>query len=127
MLVRSRGRKSPLEIPEQDNGQVWTKPVVVLVNRGTARTSEVLASVLKENGVARLVGEKTYGDFVQTTLIDQIDGSAILMTTGKYLTGRGGNYSRMGLPVDVAVAAGPPGDPQLVEAVKLLDSFGGGS
>ncbi|OFX14096.1 MAG: hypothetical protein A2Z18_00670 [Armatimonadetes bacterium RBG_16_58_9] len=123
-LLKSRGRKSAVQIPRLPSDQPWTRPVVVLVNRGTARTPEVLASALKENGVARLVGEKTYGDFVQTTLIDQIDGSAVLMTTGKYLTSRGGNYSNIGLPVDAAVARGSSGDAQLAEAVKLMNSAG---
>ena len=121
-LLRSRNRKTTLDIPDLGDDHVWRRPVAVLVNRGTARTPEVLASALKENGVARLVGEKTYGDFLQTTLIDQLDGSAILLTTGKYLTSRGGNYWKTGLPVDVAVAAGPTGDPQLDEAVRLLGS-----
>ena len=126
-LVRSWNRKSPVKIPALAAEDAWRTPVVVLVNHGTARTPEVLASALKENGVARLVGEKTYGDFTQTTLIDQLDGSAIMMTTGKYLTSRGGDYVKVGLPVDVAVAHVGPGDPQLDEAVRLLSSAGSGS
>ena len=123
-LVRSRNRKSPVKIPAFAKEDTWNKPVVVLVNRGTARTPEVLASALKENGVARLVGEKTYGDFIETTLIDQRDGSAVMMTTGKYLTSKGGDYLKVGLPVDVPVAHAGSGDPQLNEAVKLLSSAG---
>ena len=126
-LLKSRGRKSSVQIPRLASDQPWTKPVVVLVNRGTARTAEVLASALKENGVARLVGEKTYGDFVQTTLIDQADGSAVIMATGKYLSSRGGNYANLGLPVDAAVAEGESGDGQLAEAVRIMDSAGGRS
>lgn len=124
-LQQSRNRKSVLKIPGASSDIAWKKPVVTLVNGGTARMAEVLASALKENGVAKLVGDKTYGDLTQTTLLDQKDGSSVMITTGIYLTSKNGNYSGTGVPVDVKSALTGSGDSQLNEAVKMLAGSGG--
>ena len=121
VLIRSRGRKTPIHIPAA-NGGAWRKPIVLLVDRGTARAPEVLAASLKEVGAARLVGEKTYGNFTDSTLIDLPDGSGIVMATGKYVTGKGFDYNGKGLPVDVQATTT---DDQMKAAIKLLASSGG--
>ncbi|MHB9036466.1 MAG: S41 family peptidase [Armatimonadota bacterium] len=120
VLEQSRGRRSALEIPEQDAKLTWEMPLIVLVDSGTARTPEVLAAALKENGTAKLVGEKTYGDSAFVTLIDENDGAGVLMTTGKLLTSRGVDFTAKGVAVDAVVAVGDQDDTQLKEAVKLL-------
>lgn len=128
VLKQSRNRKSTVGIAAAEGQMhVWKKPVVVLVNGGTARMAEVLASALKDNGVARLVGEKTYGDLAHTTMMEQPDGSAVIMTTGVFLSSRGGNYNGTGVPVDVKVTSAGSGDPQLAEAVKQLGMSAGRS
>jgi len=119
ILIKSRGRKVPVRISGSE-GVTWRKPVVLLVDRSTTRVPEVLAAGLKDSGVAKLVGEKTYGDFVDTTVIDLADGSAVVMATGKYVTGKGLDYNGKGLPVDVQASSN---DQQLKEAIRLL---GGG-
>lgn len=119
ILKKAHNKKSVITIPNNKSIN-WKKPVVVLVNSGTAKLAEVLASSLKDNKVAKLVGAKTYGDFIYTTLIDQADGSAVEMTTGKLLSIKGKDYSGTGVPVDVAVSSTASGDNQLDKAVKLL-------
>lgn len=121
VLIKSRARKSPIHVPSA-NGDAWRKPVVLLVDRGTARAPEVLAASLKEIGAVRLVGEKTYGNFTDSTLIDLSDGSAIMMATGKYVTAKGFDYNGKGLPVDVPAATK---DQQFTAAIKLLANAGG--
>ncbi len=116
-VLESRGRKQVVRIPDAPADQVWRGPLVVLVNKGTARMSEVLAAALKDNSVAKLVGQKTYGDFAYSTLIDQADGSAVIITTGGFLSSKGVNYSGKGVPVDTNAATGDP----IKEAVKMLD------
>ncbi|MCE5322018.1 hypothetical protein LLG46_01745 [bacterium] len=123
ILQKSRDRKSNIEIAGNPS-TAWNKPVIVLVDSSTARTAEVLAAALKENGTARLVGKKTYGDSAYVTLIEQKDGSAVLMTTGKLLTSKGNDFTGKGISVDVDVASGDKNDTQLNEAVKLLAANG---
>jgi carboxyl-terminal processing protease len=86
---------------------------------------EILAAALKENAGAKLVGEKTYGDLSAITIIDLVDGSAVAMTTGAFLTGKGGNYNGKGIPVDVEVASAKD-DPQLKTALRLAAKGGRG-
>ena len=118
-LAGDRGGKIPAQEPD-----AWRKPVVLLVDHSTVRAPEIFAASLKENGVAKLVGEQTYGDFVDNTMIDLSDGSAIVMKTGKYVTGKGLDYNGKGLPVDVQATSA---DGQLRAAVKLLSGVGGRS
>lgn len=121
ILVKSRNRRSIVRASDLPGSETWKKPVVLLVDKTTSRAPEILAAGLKESGATQLVGQKTYGDFINTTIIDQIDGSAIVMTTGKYLTSKHLDYNKKGLPADVVVTSG---DQQLKEAVKLLSAAG---
>lgn len=124
VLLRSRGRKvSMAATPDkQAVRSTWGKPIVVMVDRSTTRAPEILAAGLKEAGAAKLVGEKTYGAFQDTTLIDLADGSAVMMATGKYVTPKGMDYNGKGVPVDVQAATN---DQQMKEAARLLSAAGG--
>ncbi len=120
ILIKSRGRKSPIHLPSV-NGGAWHSPVVLLVDRGTVRAPEVLAASLREAGAAKVVGEQTYGNFTDNTLIDLADGSGILMATGKYVTAKGYDYNGKGLPVDVKADTA---DQQMKAAIKLASAGG---
>lgn len=124
VLLRSRGRKLTLAAAAErrSEGAAWGKPVVVLVDGSTTRAPEVLAAGLKEVGAAKLVGEKTYGAFQDTTMINLADGSAIMMATGKYVTPKGVDYNGKGVPVDVQASTN---DQQMKEAARLLSAAGG--
>lgn len=124
VLLKSRGRKSTVApiVERYGEGQSWGKPVVVLVDGSTTRAPEVLAAGLRENGTAKLVGQKTYGAFQDTTMIDLADGSAIIIATGKYVTPKGLDYSGKGVPVDVQASTS---DQQMKEAARLLGAAGG--
>lgn len=123
VLIKSRSRKTLVRIPAVP-GNAWKRPVVLLVDHSTTRAPEVLAAGLKENGVAKVVGEKTYGDFMDSTVIDLADGSAVVMSTGKYVTAKGTDFNGKGLAVDVQASTN---DQQLREAIRLLSAAGGKS
>jgi len=101
------------------------KPIVVLVNGGTAGAAETLAASLKDNGLATLVGSPTRGNFLQHTMFVLHDGSAVTFTTGKFLTPKGLDLNDKGLKVDVAVAASATGDAQLDKALATLKAKAG--
>lgn len=119
-VVRSRNRRAALKIPSAPENGVWNKPIAVLINRGTARTAEVLADGLKEFGVAKLVGETSYGDFTETALMEQPDGSGVMMTTGKYLSPKGVDLGKNGLKADVTIPPNATSEEQLKMAIKAL-------
>jgi carboxyl-terminal processing protease len=121
ILNLPRGKRKVIKASPPKGG-VWTKPIVVLVNAGTDGVSEVLAAAIRDGAGAKLVGAKTFGENLQQTLIKLRDGSAITMTTGKYLTPRGADYFGRGLTADISAPAGtkPGDDPQLAKALELL-------
>jgi carboxyl-terminal processing protease len=78
-------------------------PIVVLINRGSASGSEILASSLRENKRAILLGEKTFGKGSVQTIIPLSDGSALRLTTSKYYTPSGKSIHEKGIEPDIVV------------------------
>lgn len=123
--VRSHGRKDLIRIPTAE-GKPWTKPLVVLVDRSTSKAPELLAAALRDGGVAKLVGERTFGNFVDSTMLDLADGSAVIMSTGKYVTGKGGDYQNKGVPVDIEAMTDEEQMSEAIEALSKALSLAGG-
>ena len=79
-------------------------PIVVLINKGSASASEILAGALKDNHLAYLVGDRTYGKgSVQKPLaLSATDG--IKLTTARYYTPTDTNIDKIGIPPDMEVS-----------------------
>jgi carboxyl-terminal processing protease len=90
------------------NGQALTNdPLTVLVNRGTASASEILAGALQDNDRAQLVGEKTFGKGLIQSLFNLSDGSGLAVTIAKYETPNHHDINRQGIAPDVTVPLEP--------------------
>ncbi len=84
--------------------KVTDLPLVVLVNRGTAGASEVVAAAILENKRGDVVGDKTFGDGSIQKLIEVPDGSALILSIAKYYTPNGKIIQDTGITPNVAVA-----------------------
>lgn len=97
------GKRAPTlsENKEQPKGL----PVAVLINKGSASSSEILAGMFKDTGLGTLVGETTFGKgTVQVTFEKEMgDGSNIKLTTYKWLTPNGTWIHKKGIEPDVKV------------------------
>lgn len=100
-------------------------PLVLLVNENTASSSEVLASSLRDNQRAKIVGTTTFGKGIIQVLFPLDDGGALKLTTNQYLNLQGKKIHQIGLVPDQEIEAeenenGEEEDVQLDAAVKLL-------
>ncbi|GIV17666.1 MAG: peptidase S41 [Armatimonadota bacterium] len=112
-------RRQPVNINANPRVKV---PMVVLINQGTANVAEVLAVALRDKAGAKLVGERTFGDALVQTFIPLPDGSAMTITTGKFLTVNGGDFHGKGVYPAVSAPTVPKQghDLALEKAVSLL-------
>ncbi|MFH1519802.1 MAG: S41 family peptidase [Candidatus Omnitrophota bacterium] len=76
-------------------------PIVVLINKGSASGSEILAAALRDNNRAILVGEATFGKGSVQTILPLSDGSAMRLTTSKYYTPAGISIHEKGIEPDI--------------------------
>ncbi len=100
--------------------------VVVLVNNGSASASEILAGALKEQGVAKLVGTKTFGKGSVQELINVTPETSVKVTIARWMTPSGHNLSHDGLEPDYEVKITPKDleggkDPQMDKAIEIMN------
>lgn len=89
------------ELDTIQDGTFSEVPLVVLVNKGTASASEILAGALKDNGRAKLVGEKTFGKGVVQTVSQLSDGSGLAVTVARYETPAHKDINKIGISPDI--------------------------
>jgi carboxyl-terminal processing protease len=119
-LYRSAGRQL---------GQFAPKEMVVLVDRGSASASEILAGALKEHRVATLIGSQTFGKGSVQELVSLDDESSLKVTIARWLTPEGTSISDGGLSPDIEVERTPQQfldgeDPQFDAALEFLNRNG---
>lgn len=100
-------------------------PFVILVDKGSASASEILAGALREHGKAKIVGEKTFGKGSVQELVDITSETSLKLTVARWLTPNGISISEKGVEPDYVVertaedrSAGR--DPQLAKALEIL-------
>ena len=87
-------------------------PLVVLINRGSASASEIVAAALKQNKRAIVIGEQSFGKGTVQTLWDLKDGSGLKLTIGEYLTPSGLSIHNIGVMPELSLI------PVIVSPVK---------
>lgn len=100
-----RVRQAQFEQSAMAGGAFEDVPLVVLVNAASASAAEIVAGALQDHGRARLVGEKTYGKGSVQTVMPLGEGSAIKLTTSRYLTPSGRSINGTGIAPDIVVVS----------------------
>ncbi|MCC6264142.1 MAG: PDZ domain-containing protein [Bryobacterales bacterium] len=81
------GQKVPKKVfTATAEGTITKAPLVVITNRGTANGAEIAAAALQAAKRAEVVGDRTYGDAGLRSVVSMDDGSALILTLGKYYT-----------------------------------------
>jgi len=102
-IVSTVDRVGGGEIHQANNGALTDKPLVVLVDGGSASASEILSGALQDHQRAVLVGAKTFGKGLVQSVRGLGDGSGLAVTISKYLTPNGRDINKEGIPPDVVL------------------------
>jgi carboxyl-terminal processing protease len=123
VVVSTKSRTQGSSVHKTGGGNLPEKPLVVLVDGGTASAAEILTAALVDDGDATTVGEDTYGKGVFQEERSLSNGGAIKMTVGEYFTPDGENLARTnGIHPDVKVEFDPESkvDVQKEKALQVL-------
>ncbi len=101
VIVQERGGKRTPVNPDKSLGVKKDIPLVVLINEGSASASEIFAGAIKDHERGKLIGRRTFGKGLVQTVIPLGDGSAIALTTAKYLTPSGKDINKEGIQPDI--------------------------
>ncbi len=134
-IVSTVDRQGEVDRQEANRRALTDKPLIVLVNGGSASASEILSGALQDNRRAVIVGTKTFGKGLVQSVQPLGDGSAMAVTIAKYLTPNGRDINKHGIDPDVKVELteaqvkelmgardriGTPADPQYAKALETL-------
>ena len=100
-IVSTRTREGIRDVRRATGSALTDKPMVVLINEGSASASEILSGALQENDRAELVGMKTFGKGLVQAVRGLADGSGMTVTIAKYLTPRGTDIHQNGIKPDL--------------------------
>ncbi|MBI3486314.1 S41 family peptidase [Candidatus Daviesbacteria bacterium] len=105
-------------------GRLTKLPLVVLINKGSASASEIVAGAIQDYKRGQLVGDQSFGKGTIQEAQELPEDTGIHITTAKWLTPNGRWIHNIGLTPDVAISLGDDTtkDNQLEKALSLLDS-----
>jgi carboxyl-terminal processing protease len=119
--IRSRKPDETQRFRAKTGDLAGGKPLVVLLNAGSAASAEIVAGALQDHHRATLVGTRSFGEGAVATLIPLgQDAGVIHLTTGHYVTPSGRVIEKKGISPDVEVAQDLPDD------LKPTSKAGGG-
>jgi carboxyl-terminal processing protease len=134
-IVSTVDRQGETDRQEANNRALTDKPLVVLVDGGSASASEILSGALQDDKRATLVGTKTFGKGLVQSVRGLGDGSGLAVTIAKYLTPSGRDINKHGIDPDIKMElteaqrkdlqqdrtkVGTSADPQYAKAVEVL-------
>jgi carboxyl-terminal processing protease len=105
LIVSAEGRSKESRFRMEAGAGDLTQgaPIVVLVNEGSASAAEIVAGALRDNGRARLLGQRTFGKGSVQTVMPLQDGQALKLTTSRYYTPSGVSIHERGLDPDLVL------------------------
>jgi carboxyl-terminal processing protease len=98
------------------------KPIVILINGGSASASEIVAGALQDHKRAQLIGTRSFGKGSVQTLIPLGDSGALRLTTARYYTPSGRSIQATGIEPDFVVEPELPADVKLQLSAAPLEA-----
>lgn len=128
VIVSTEGRgKRHVEVERAHvNGTEPGYPMVVLVNRGTASASEIVAGALQDHGRAAIMGTQSFGKGSVQEMIEYPDGSGLKLTVARYFTPKHRSIEELGITPDIVVTDLLPAAPEGTDGRDLERRLPGG-
>ena len=122
VVVSLVGAHSPKEVYRAAGGLATRLPMVVLIDRFSASSAEIVAAALRDHRRATLVGERTYGKALVQSIDPLDNGAALELTIARYTTPSGSDISGVGVAPDVRAVDNPrtPADEALAAGLAVL-------
>ena len=107
-IVSTQGRKDDdtSRIFSKKGDIIGGKPMIVLINSGSASASEIVAGALKDHSRAIIVGTRSFGKGSVQSIIPLSGNGAMRLTTARYYTPSGVSIQAKGIEPDIIVEAG---------------------
>ena len=130
-IVSTKGRKvsETRKFFARKGDEIKGKPIVILINNGSASASEIFAGALKDHKRAIILGENSYGKGSVQSIIPLRNGGGIRLTISKYYLPSGKSISEVGVTPDIFIeeegddfTINTDKDNQLNYAIKLFNS-----
>jgi carboxyl-terminal processing protease len=134
-IVSTVNRQGTGDISSANRTAITKKPLVILVDGGSASASEILSGALQDNKRAQLVGVTTFGKGLVQSVRPLSEGAGMAVTIAKYYTPSGKDINHAGIKPDVEVKlskaqiqslvkdrtkVATPADPQYAKALQIL-------
>ncbi len=130
-IVSTVDRDGYKETQRAYRGVITKKPVVVLINKGSASASEIFSGAMKDNGRAVIIGEQSFGKGLVQEINKLPYEAGVNITIQKYLTPNGTDINKKGITPDVVVELTEENiknkdDVQMKKAIEVLQKLTSG-
>jgi carboxyl-terminal processing protease len=134
-IVSTVNRVGTVDEQKANQGALSNKPLVVLVDGGSASASEIVSGALQDHKRATIIGTKTFGKGLVQSVRGLGDGSGLAVTIAKYLTPNGRDINKLGIEPDIVyelseqqrkdlqgdrTLIGTVKDPQFAKALEVI-------
>lgn len=103
VVVSQKGKFTKQDFRAQGRARLADIPLVVVINRGSASASEIVAGALRDNVDAKIIGEKSFGKGTVQDRKELSNGGGLHVTVAEWLTPDGSSIHEAGIPVTVEV------------------------
>lgn len=127
-IVSTVDRDGYKDIKWSTKSTLTDKPLIIMIDGGSASASEILSGALKDNKRALLIGERSFGKGLVQEINQLPGGSGVNITTQRYLTPNDIDINKLGIAPDIEVPRTEDDvknkqDPQLKKAIAVMDEM----